>query len=76
MRDALPGTPTKRAAIVATLVRSPSMRDRLQDLVLYMSQEQEDTLAIAQATLEDATEAFNTTKEDAQRMLDQQRIQC
>ena len=52
------------------------MRDRLQDLVLYMSQEQEDTLAIAQATLEDATEAFNTTKEDAQRMLDQQRIQC
>ena len=53
------------------------MRDRLQHLVLYMSQEQEDTLAITQATLEDATdEAFNTTKEDAQRMLDQQRIQC
>ena len=72
----MPSTPTKKAVIVASLVRSPSMRDHLQDLVLYMSQEQEDTLAIAQATLEDATEAFNTTKEDAQRMLDQQRIQC
>ena len=29
VRDALPGTPTKRAAIVATLVRSPSTRDQL-----------------------------------------------
>ena len=62
VRDALPDTPTKRVAIVASLVRSPSTRDHLQGLGLCTSQEQEDTLAIAQATHEDATEAFNTTK--------------
>ena len=62
VRDALPGTSSKRGAIVASLVRSPSTRNHLQDLGLCTSQEQEDTLAIAQATLEDATEAFNATK--------------
>lgn len=61
VQNALPDTPTKKMAVVASLVRSPTTRNHLKDLGLCTSQD-EESVAIAQATLADATEALNTTK--------------
>lgn len=62
VKDALPVTPSKRVAVIGSLVRSPSTRNELQKLGLCTSVEEEETVAISEATLADAATALEATK--------------
>ena len=63
VKEVLPGTPSKRMAVVTSPVSSPSTRTHLESVGLCTSQEEQETVTIAQATLEDAAKALGSTKQ-------------
>ena len=62
IKAALPVTPCKWVAVIASLVRSPSTRNELRKIGLCTTSEEEEMVAISEAALADASVALEATK--------------